>query len=267
MRTDHVFYRLFKDYPETLFDLLGEHPTSTYVMSAVQVKELAFSFDGVLVPENGEGTIYFLEVQFYDDPAFYLRLFGEVFLHLSERYRGAKKSDGGMLQEVRIVVLYPERRGEAQLWTSLHRDVLTLPSVQLIYLDEIPQTDNIYTELMRLVVAAPAVAPEQAQRLMSLGASGSVLDILENIMVNKFPRMSRQEVQTMLGLTDTALRETQFYKDVAAEGKVEGRAEGKIEVAVKMLRAGMGFSQVAELTELPIETIQTALLQAQEEEN
>ncbi len=68
MRTDHVFYRLFKDYPEALFNLLGEHPTSPYVMSAVQVKELTFSFDGVLVPENGEGTIYFLGVQFYDDP-------------------------------------------------------------------------------------------------------------------------------------------------------------------------------------------------------
>ncbi len=267
MRTDHVFYRLFKDYPETLFDLLGEVPTSPYVMSAVQVKELAFSFDGVLVPENGEGTIYFLEVQFYDDPAFYPRLFGEVFLHLSERYRGAKKSDGGTLQEVRIVVLYPERRGEAQLWTSLHRDQLSLPSVQLIYLDELAQTDNIYTELVRLVVAAPGVAPEQAQRLMSLGASGSVLDILENIMVNKFPRMSRQEIQTMLGLTDTALRETQFYKDVAAENESRVIAETTLKMGVKMLRAGQSLRQVAELTELPIETLRAALLQAQEEEN
>ncbi len=258
MRTDHVFYRLFKDYPETLFDLLGEHPTNTYVMSAVQVKELAFSFDGVLVPENGEGTIYFLEVQFYDDPAFYPRLFGEVFLYLSDRYRGAKKSDAGMLQDVRIVVIYPERReSEEVLWTTLHRDALAWPSVERIYVDEIPQTDNLYTELVRLVVAAPEIAPQQAQHLMSLGASGSVLDILENIMVNKFPRMTRQEVQTMLGLTDTALRETQFYKDVAAETVLR--------MAIRMIKAGQSLEQVVELTELPIETIQAALLQAQEE--
>ncbi len=261
MRTDHVFYRLFKDYPETLFDLLGEHPTSPYVMSAVQVKELAFSFDGVLVPENGEGTIYFLEVQFYDEPAFYPRLFGEVFLHLSDRYRGAKKSDAGMLQDVRIVVIYPERReNEEVLWTTLHRDALAWPSVERIYVDEIPQTDNLYTEVIRLVIAPAEEVAQEVQRLRGLpGVEGPMLDILQDIIVKKLTQLSPEEVTQMLGLTDTKIEDTRYYKDIAAKAELK--------IAIKMLKAGQSFRQVAELTELPIETLKAALLQAQEEEN
>jgi predicted transposase/invertase (TIGR01784 family) len=260
LRTDHVFYRLFKNYPEALFDLLGETPPGRYSLTAVEVKELSFRIDGVLVPEDDNGPIYFLEVQFYDDPEFYLRLFSEIFLYLRQMYREGDKSQG--LRDVRIVMLFPERQDTEQLWTSLHRDLFTLPSVVRIYLDELEETENIYTELMRLIVASPLEAPQQAQRLMSLGTSGSVLDLLESIMVNKFPQLSRDEVQQMLGLTDTALKETQFYKDVFEEGFGEGFGEGEeakaIKVGLKMLRAGMSLEQTAEFTELSIETLRAA---------
>jgi predicted transposase/invertase (TIGR01784 family) len=268
VKTDHVFYRLFKDYPETLFDLLGEDPSTAYEMSAVQVKELQFTFDGVLVPENGEGTIYFLEVQFYDDAAFYPRLFGQVFLHQSDHYRGAKKSDAGALQDVRIVVIYPEyRANEELLWTTLHRDALAWPSIQRIYIDELPQTDNLYTEVVRLVIASPEEIPQAVQRLSGLAEiEGPMLDILQDIIVKKLPLLSPEEVKKMLGFMDTKLEDTRYYKDIAAKTEKRVTAENTVKMGLKMLKTGMSLEQVTAITELPAETLQAALQAEQQQE-
>ncbi len=233
--------------------MLGEVPTSHYVMGAVQVKELAFSFDGILVPENGEGTICFLEVQFYDDPAFYPRLFGEVFLHLSDRYRGAKKSDAETLQEVRIVMIYPERReNEEVLWTTPHRDALAWPSVERIYIDEIPQTDNLYTEVIRLVIAPAEEIAQEVARLRGLPeVEGSMLDILQDMIIKKLTQLSPEEVTQMLGLTDTKIEDTRYYKDVFGKGATQTEER----LVVNMLQAGMSVEQVTESTKLPIDKV------------
>jgi predicted transposase YdaD len=57
-----------------------------YQFASVEVKQLAFRIDGVLLPkpEAAEPLIYFSEVQFQVDPQFYGRFFGEIFLYLSK---------------------------------------------------------------------------------------------------------------------------------------------------------------------------------------
>ena len=40
-------------------------------------------------------------------------------------------------------------------------------------------------------------------------------------MVYKLPRLSREEIQEMLGFTDVDLKQTRFYQDVHGEGREE----------------------------------------------
>ena len=56
-----------------------------------------------------------------------------------------------------------------------------------------------------------------------------MVDLVETILVYKLPRLSREEIQTMLELTDTDLKQTRFYQDVFTEGEIKravGRQEG-----------------------------------------
>ena len=76
MRTDTIFYQLFQTFPTLLMELLGEDPTSiaSYQFTSVEVKEKAFRFDGVFLPQSEDKTIWFVEVQFQKVHEFYSQL-------------------------------------------------------------------------------------------------------------------------------------------------------------------------------------------------
>ena len=66
LRTETIFYQLFQTFPTLLMELLGEDPASiaSYQFTSVEVKEKAFRFDGVFLPQSEDKTIWFVEVQF-----------------------------------------------------------------------------------------------------------------------------------------------------------------------------------------------------------
>ena len=66
MRRDTIFYQLFQQLPTLLFDLIPQPPENAnrYVFDAVEVKETGFRLDGVFVPPDRSGIVYFCEVQF-----------------------------------------------------------------------------------------------------------------------------------------------------------------------------------------------------------
>ena len=54
MKTDSIFYRIFQQYPRSLFDLL-QHPNEEaeeYQFTSVEVKQLAFRLDGLFLPHR-----------------------------------------------------------------------------------------------------------------------------------------------------------------------------------------------------------------------
>jgi len=61
MKTDHIFYRIFKDLPETFFELWGEaaEQINDYRFDSVELKQTAFRIDGVFLPQDLENLIYF----------------------------------------------------------------------------------------------------------------------------------------------------------------------------------------------------------------
>ncbi len=72
-----------------------------------------------------------------------------------------------------------------------------------------------------------------------------IIDLIESIMVYKFPQMSRKEIAGMLGVDD--LKQTRFYQEVEEEVKWK--------VLSKMLESGFDLETIAQCLDLSIEVV------------
>ena len=231
MKTDSLFYRLFQSAPEVFFQLIEETPESAdlYTFRSVELKQTAFRVDGVFLPtqESRESPVYFVEVQFQKDEQLYRRLFAEIFLYLRQNEA---------VSHWKAVVVYPSQREEPEQ-IEPYRVLLESPQVQRIYLNELGPIEALPVEvgLVRLIVEPEAEAMDQAQGLLRrLGeqrtarlSQAAIIELVETIIVYKFPQMSRQEIEAMLGISE--LKQTRVYQEALEEGRQEGRGEGRIE--------------------------------------
>jgi predicted transposase YdaD len=66
MRRDTIFYKIFAQSPTILFELLPQPPNraSEYTFDSVEVKETSFRIDGVFLPPDRSGTIFFARFSF-----------------------------------------------------------------------------------------------------------------------------------------------------------------------------------------------------------
>lgn len=233
MKTDSLFYELFRQWPGVALDLAGLDPADAgrYAFRSEELKQTAFRLDGVLVPDpEGDDPYVFIEVQFQPDERLYPRLFAELtlYLHRLERPR-----------EWRVLVVYPNARVERI--PVGYRGLVELPQVQRVDLSALGGQDRSTPgwELLRLIVDDAEAAVVRATRLIR-GQPGAAdlayLNFIETVLVYQLPRCSREEIQSMLGLTDLDLKRTRFYQDVHAEGKLEGRREGQQLGEVLILR-------------------------------
>jgi predicted transposase YdaD len=78
---------------------------------------------------------------------------------------------------------------------------------------------------------------------------------VETILVYKLPRLSREEIQKMLGYNDIELKQTRFYQDVFTEGRQEGLHEGLHEGEAKIILRQLNH-QLGNLTPKTITNIQ-----------
>jgi len=99
-------------------------------------------------------------------------------------------------------------------------------------------TPSLGIQLLQLLIAPPSTAFEQGHRLARQIRTASerlplplaeALDLIETILVYRLPKLTRQEIQTMLGFTHADLKQSCFYQEVFAEGRQEGRREGRQE--------------------------------------
>jgi predicted transposase/invertase (TIGR01784 family) len=107
--------------------------------------------------------------------------------------------------------------------------------------------------MVRLVVESQKSALTQAKGLIAKAqrevgdtiAQQKIVELIETIVVYKFPKKSRQELEAMLGLGD--LKETKFYQEAAQETKLE--------MVPRLLQAGLSLKKIAEVLELPLEDV------------
>jgi predicted transposase/invertase (TIGR01784 family) len=251
MRRDTIFYQLFRQSPTLLFDLISQPPQDAerYSFDSVEVKETSFRMDGVFVPPNSSGIVYFCEVQFQSDELLYERMLSEISIYI---YRHRSQ-----FSDWRAVAIYPSRSLEqANLTVAI--EMLNSGRITPIYLDEL----GVGTELpiglglMVLTILEGDDAKVEARRLVGQAqGSRDIINLLSTIIVYKFSNLSRDEVAAVLGIE---LEQTRVYQ--------EAQVDGEQRLVLKQLARKLGTitpeirSRVSSLTIDRVESLGEALL-------
>ena len=261
MKTDAIFYEIFKEFPNIFFEIIGKSETNIniYEFAAPEIKQTSFRLDGVFSPlaEFTNEPLYFAEVQFYKDEQFYDRLFTSIFLYFTQ-YQPPNP-------DWFAIVIYDTRSNERS-YPPRYRSLLE-PHLRRFYLDELDNApdDSLGIGIALLVVESENKAGEFAKNLIDKAKEEltdtliqrKVLEFIEIIVVYKFPNLSREEIETMLNLN--LLKETRVYQEAKAEGEEEGELKAKLKILPKLVQRGLSVQEIAELLELDDETIRKAL--------
>jgi len=84
MKTDSLFYELFKLHSASLFELAGLEADGEYIFQSITVKSTEKRMDGFFRRTDGHGPNGFLEVQGYHDRMIYWRQFREIATHYEQ---------------------------------------------------------------------------------------------------------------------------------------------------------------------------------------
>jgi predicted transposase/invertase (TIGR01784 family) len=267
VKTDTLFYQLFQTFPQFFFDLIHLPPETAnfYQFASVEVKQLSFRIDGVFLPQDEEQPIYFLEVQFQRDLSFYSRFFSEIFLYLHQ-------SD--LRNDWRGVILYPNRQIETPD-IRRYQELLTAQRVSRLYLSEIDaeSASSVGLATLQLLIAQENQAVEQGRTLIERvrrevsdeRQQQALLQLIESILVYKLPLLDRKEIEAMFSISD--LKHTKVYQEALEEGRLEGEREGKregkleakLETIPRLLALGLSPQQIAEVLDLPLETVEASI--------
>ena len=217
MHTDTIFYQIFLTFHTLLFELLGQ-PTENaqgYNFTSVEVKEKAFRFDGIFMPDSVENPIYFVEVQFQPKPEFYWELITEINIYLNQ-YKPQ--------QDWQAIALFAKRSLDVEVLTNYQQELINSGRIKRIYLDELPP-GSIGMGLIELILSKETKAPELVQNLMQRTKTEigndrerqGIIELLETVLVSKFSQLSRQEIEAMFLVSD--IKQTRVYQEAKQEGK------------------------------------------------
>ena len=102
------------------------------------------------------------------------------------------------------------------------------------------------------LVKAKAMIPRVRKAKLPKKFEQNLLEFILTVMLYKLPKMSREEVEAMLEVTD--IRQTRVFQEALEEGLEKGREQGRekgIEtVALTMLKKNRAIAEIAEMTGL-----------------
>jgi len=262
MKTDKLFYRLFLSQPGLIAELIPEIPRDCeFTYSAPGVKEKGFEIDGLLTPVAKDLSLplVFLEAQMQGDPRFYGRYLAEIFLYLYQY--NVKQPWYGLL-------ILPNRNEE--LGSDIPYQSLLKSQVKRLYLEDLLPLKDLSPNLalLKLLVVDEQDTATLAQAIINSAETEAefrrLLDLVEAILVNKFPQLGTKEILQMLNLKTVDVTQTRFYQEVFQEGQQEGRQEGRQEGEANLLlrlltkRYGMlSPSQEEQIRSLDVEQLES----------
>jgi predicted transposase YdaD len=264
MKTDKLFYRIFLSQPDLIAELLpGVPPDCEFEYSAPVVKEIEVRLDGLLIPSSDDLSLplVFLEAQMQTDVNFYGRYFAGIYLYLRQ-YKPNRPWKGLLILNRRSHDLGSEVPYQLQLDRQVQRlyleDLLPLtelsPNLAMLRLLFLP--DREVSMAARSILDNPPTEEEFRRRL----------DLVEAILVNKFPQLSFEEVRQMLDLKEVNFSETRFYQDVLQKGLEQGLQRGEADLVLRLLERRCGVigvdrqELVRSLTITQLESLGDALL-------
>ena len=161
----------------------------------------------------------------HDDPEFYHHFFAEIHLYLKLH---PKTFDW------QAIVIFPRRNIEPKN-QRLYRANLSSDQVHRVYLEDFSNvsTESVGIGLMQLIVADTIDAISKVQELLSKtqplsktdAKFSAIIELIETIVIYKFPSLSREEIETMLGLSE--LKQIRVYQEALEEGEQIGEQRGE----------------------------------------
>lgn len=265
MKTDSFFYRFFRQYRHAFFMLIGEdrRKARRYKFTAVEVKELAFRFDGLFLAASRNDDAYFVEVQFKKDPRFYARFFAEIYVYLAQF---------PLANDWRAVAIFPTRALDPGV-PRHYRELFNEGRVLRIYLDELPEAtlqqfplnllqiildkkQNVLSTVENIKRRLPKEMPEAAAR-------ETFIELMVNLLLNKFPELTEREVKKMVEPLISNVKKSRFYRELREETaheltpKIEQEIKRKI--ARELLLRKMSLELIAEATQLAPREVRTIM--------
>jgi predicted transposase/invertase (TIGR01784 family) len=225
MKTDTLFYQLFQTFHSLLFELL-DRPASEaegYQFSSVEIKEKAFRFDGIFMPSSHNKPIFLAEVQFQPKEDFYSEFLAEIFLYLNQ-YRP--------VQDWQAVAIFARHNCEPEP-DKFCQELIASGRIVRVYLEDWldQKTNSAGISIIQLILASEKQAPKLAKTLAAklqqetdTDLQAEVVKFIETVLVYKFPRLSRQEIEKMF--TQTDLKKTRVYQEALEEGLQLGEQRG-----------------------------------------
>ena len=239
MKTDTLFYQLFQSFHSLLFELIERPITEAegYQFSSVEVKEKAFRFDGIFIPATNDKPFFLIEVQFQPKEDFYWEFLSEIFLYLNQ-YRPK--------QEWQAVAIFARRSFEPEI-PNYVREIIASNRIVRVYLDDWldRETDSFAIAIVQLILSSESQAVTMARRLGEKieqendpEIQEQVLELIETVLVYKFPKLTRQEIEAMFTYSD--LKQTRVYQDAREEGEQRGLVKGQATMLLRLLNRKFG---------------------------
>lgn len=256
MQTDDLFYRIFQTFPELFFELIGNVSIdpSGYTFKSIQVKQTKLTMDGLFSPPDirTQDPLYFIEVQFQPDPDLYYRLMAEIHLYIRQ-YKPSRPWQA--------VVLFPKMSIDTGI--PVEYQVLDGSLIQRVFLEDLKQEDTLSPGLglVHLIIEPEVAAEAQVKRLLEQtrrqiqdpNIQRRILELIETVLVYKFPHKSRGELEVMFGLTE--LKQTRVYQEaqkeeaVAMVNRAVKRRLGSVDPALLEKIGNLSTQQLEELIE------------------
>lgn len=136
-----------------------------------------------------------------------------------------------------------------------------------IYLDELGETASLPVGIatIKLVIANEDTAITTARKLINRTRQEinpettrrQLLELIETILVYKFPTMSREEIERMFSLSD--LKQTKVYQEAKQEGRQEAARQEKLRLIPVLRKLGLSLEETAHELSLTVEEVQQEL--------
>jgi len=223
VKTDKLFYRIFLTQPSLISELIPEIPEGCqFDYSAPVVKEKELRLDGLLTPLNNDNLpLVFLEAQMQKDTEFYSRYFGGLFIYIHQ-YKVKRNWRGLLILNNR----------NQDLGSEIPYQDLLDNRVQRLFLSDLLSQENLSPNLaiLKLIVTPDFQAVSFAKKILESTENQEQfnlrLDLVEAILVNKFPQLTIEEIQKMINLREADITQTRFYQQVLEIGRTEGEQTG-----------------------------------------
>ena len=226
MRTDELFYELFTIDPRSLFRLLRLEFDGEYRFDSITFKAVERRLDGFCHRVDGAGPNLFVEIQGYDDPKIYWRLFQEICLYYQQH--------DDLDPFVAIALFLDDRYDPGDCpFSQVNAPHQFLRATLQECLQDLSEAAGALSVLQPLTCTNKAQVFEHIHEwtgeIRSLDLPDekiqTLLELLEYVIVGHFPTMSRKEIERMLHLTP--IEDTQIGQELKELWTKEGQQKGE----------------------------------------